>query len=99
MISSLSSRQVMTTHAATVSKTRPGLTIKKYKPRGANRWLTAIRGSRVMISTVSSLFARYRPAAHAMQRTVHRRPGRSAHFFRGVLIGLAILMAIWLVIG
>ena len=55
--------------------------------------------SRVMISTVSSLFARYRPAAHAMQRTVHQRRGRSPHFFRGVMIGLAILMAIWLVIG
>jgi hypothetical protein len=52
-----------------------------------------------VISTVGSLFARYRPAAHAVRRAVHQRYGRSAHFFRGVLIGLAILMAIWLVIG
>jgi hypothetical protein len=52
-----------------------------------------------MIITASSLFARYRPAAHAMQRTVRQRPGRLAHFFRGVLIGLTILMVIWLVIG
>jgi hypothetical protein len=52
-----------------------------------------------MTSTVRSLFALHRPAAHAVRRTVHQRHGRSAHFFRGVLIGLAILMAIWLVIG
>jgi hypothetical protein len=52
-----------------------------------------------MISTVSSFFARYRPAAHAVRCTVHQRQGPSAHFFRGVLIGLAILMAIWLVSG
>ena len=52
-----------------------------------------------MTSTVGSLFARHPPAAHAMRRTVHQRHGRSAHFFRGVLIGLTILMVIWLVIG
>jgi hypothetical protein len=54
--------------------------------------------ARVMTSTVRSLFARYRPAAH-VRRTVHQRHGWSAHFFRGVLIGLAILIVIWLVIG
>jgi hypothetical protein len=52
-----------------------------------------------MTSTVRSLFVRHRPAAHAVRRTVHQRHGRSAHFFRGVLIGLTILMVIWLVIG
>lgn len=52
-----------------------------------------------MTSTVHSLFARHRPTAHAVRRTVHHRHGRSVHFFRGVLIGLAILMVIWLVIG
>ena len=52
-----------------------------------------------MTSTVSSLFARHRPAAYDVRRTVHPRHGRLAHFFRGVLIGLAILMVIWLVIG
>jgi len=52
-----------------------------------------------MTSTVRSLFVRHHPAAHAVRRTVRQRHGRSAHFFRGVLIGLAILMVIWLVIG
>ena len=52
-----------------------------------------------MTSTVRSLFARHRPAAHAVQCTVHQHQGRSVPFFRGVLIGLAILMVIWLVIG
>jgi tetrahydromethanopterin S-methyltransferase subunit B len=52
-----------------------------------------------MTSAVRSLFARHRPAAHAARHTVHQRHGRSAHFFRGVLIGLAILMVISLVIG
>jgi tetrahydromethanopterin S-methyltransferase subunit B len=52
-----------------------------------------------MTSTVRSLFVHHRPAAHAVRRAVHKRYGRSAHFFRGILIGLAILMAIWLVIG
>lgn len=52
-----------------------------------------------MTSAVRSLFARHRPGAHAVRRTVHQRHGRSAPFFRGVLIGLAILMMIWLVIG
>ena len=52
-----------------------------------------------MTSTVRSLFAHHRPTAHAVGRTVHQRHGRSAHFFRGVLIGLAILMAVWLVTG
>jgi hypothetical protein len=55
-------------------------------------------GSRVMTSTIYSLFT-HRPAAHAVRRTVHQRHGRSAYFFRGVLIGLAILIVIWLVIG
>ena len=52
-----------------------------------------------MTSTVRSLFAHHRPAAHGVRRTVHQRHGWSAHFVRGVLIGLAILMVIWLVIG
>jgi len=52
-----------------------------------------------MTSAVRSLFARHRPAAHVVRRTVHQRHGRSAHFLRGVLIGLAILMVIWAVIG
>jgi hypothetical protein len=52
-----------------------------------------------MTSAVRSLFARHRPAARAVQRTVHPRHGRLAHFFRGVLIGLAILIVIWPVIG
>jgi hypothetical protein len=52
-----------------------------------------------MTSAVRSVFARHRPAAHAVRRTVHQGHGRSAHFFRGVLIGLAIAMVIWLVIG
>jgi hypothetical protein len=30
---------------------------------------------------------------------LHRRDGPSAHFFRGALIGLAILMAIWFFTG
>jgi len=52
-----------------------------------------------MTSAVRSLFARHRPAAPAVRGTVHPRDGRSAHFFRGVLIGLVILMVLWLVIG
>jgi len=52
-----------------------------------------------MTSTVRSLFGGHRPAAHAVRCTVHQRHSRSAHFFRGVLIGLAILIVIWLVIG
>ena len=52
-----------------------------------------------MTSTVHSLFARHRPAANVVRRTAHQRHGRSAHFFRGVLIGSTILMVIWLVIG
>ncbi len=52
-----------------------------------------------MTSAVRSLFARHRPAAHVVRRTEHQRHGRSAHFFRGVVIGLTILMVIWLVIG
>ena len=52
-----------------------------------------------MTSAVRSLFARHRSAARAVRRTVHQRHEPSAHFFRGVLIGLAILMVIWLVIG
>jgi hypothetical protein len=52
-----------------------------------------------MTSTVRSLFGGHRPAAHAARRTVHQRRGPSAHFFRGALIGLAILMVIWLVTG
>ena len=52
-----------------------------------------------MTSAIRSLFARHRPAAHAVRRTVRPRHGRSAHFLRGVVIGLTILMVIWLVIG
>jgi hypothetical protein len=52
-----------------------------------------------MTSTVRSLFDRHRPAAHAVQRAVHQHQGRSVQFFRGVLIGLALLIVIWLVIG
>jgi hypothetical protein len=52
-----------------------------------------------MISAVRSLLARHRPAVHAVRRTVHQRHRRPVHFFQGVLIGLAILMVIWLVIG
>lgn len=52
-----------------------------------------------MSSAVRPLFARYRPAAHAVRRAARQRHGQAAHFFRGVLIGLAFLMVIWLVIG
>ena len=67
--------------------------------RGANLWLSAVRGSLVMTSAVRSLFARHHPADRAVRRTVHQRHGRSAHFFRGVLIGLGIVTMLWLVIG
>jgi hypothetical protein len=52
-----------------------------------------------MTSAIRSLFASHRPAAPAVRRTARQRHGRSAHFFRGVLTGLTILMVIWLVIG
>ena len=51
-----------------------------------------------MTSASRSLFARHRPASHAVRRTVHQRHGRAALFFQGVLIGLAICMVIWLLI-
>jgi hypothetical protein len=51
-----------------------------------------------MTGAVRSLFARHRPAARAVRRTVHQGHGRSAHFFLGVLIGLAIWIVIWLVV-
>jgi hypothetical protein len=34
-----------------------------------------------------------------VRRTVRHRNGPAAHFFRGVLIGLAMMVMIWLVIG
>jgi len=51
-----------------------------------------------MISALHSLFS-HRPAAHGVLRPVHQRYGRPTYFFRGVLIGLAVLMVIWLVSG
>jgi DNA-binding response OmpR family regulator len=53
----------------------------------------------VMTSAIRSLFGRHRPAAYAMRRIVHQRHGRPALFFRGFLIGVAIVMVIWLVTG
>lgn len=52
-----------------------------------------------MTGTGRSLLARLRPATHAVRSTVHQRNGPSASFFRGVLIGVAILAMLWLVIG
>jgi hypothetical protein len=51
-----------------------------------------------MTSAVRSLLTRLRRAAPAVPRTVHPRHEWPAHFFRGVLIGLAILVVIWLLI-
>jgi hypothetical protein len=52
-----------------------------------------------MTGAIRSLFARHHPAAHTVRRTVHQRYGRPAHFFRGFLIGLAMVTVIWLVTG
>jgi hypothetical protein len=52
-----------------------------------------------MTSAIHSLFARHRPAAHVMPRTAHQRHERLAPFFRGFLIGLAMVTVIWLVTG
>jgi hypothetical protein len=52
-----------------------------------------------MTSAIRSLFARHRPADRAVRRIVHQRHGRPTLFFRGFLIGLAIVTVVWLVIG
>jgi hypothetical protein len=59
-----------------------------------NLWLIA-----VMTSAIRLLFARNLPAAHPVRRVVQQRHGRPGHFFRGFLIGLAIVTVIWLLTG
>jgi tetrahydromethanopterin S-methyltransferase subunit B len=52
-----------------------------------------------MTSAIRSLFGRPRPVAHPVRRIVHQRHGAPDHFFRGFLIGLAIVTVVWLVTG
>ena len=63
------------------------------------KYVSIVRGSRVMTSTIRASLARDRPDARAARRTVYRRRETSVHFFRGVLIGLTIVAIAWFVIG
>jgi hypothetical protein len=52
-----------------------------------------------MTTALLSLLDRRRPAVPGMRRTVRRRNGPSGPFFRGLLIGVALVSMIALLVG
>jgi hypothetical protein len=52
-----------------------------------------------MTTAVRSLLEPGRPAIQVMRRTVRQHNGRLGPFFRGLLIGVALVIVISLVIG
>jgi len=57
------------------------------------------RYAAVMTHAVRSLFDQRRPAVRAVGAVrQRRRPMRFSHFFRGILIGLAVVTVVWVTI-